>query len=229
MGAVALLAVGVGFGRTYALPVVRHLFSAPLVVHVHGAFALGWVLLFVIQPLVLRYVGVRWHRRLGYAGLPLALVVAATMLPAGLVQASREAAAGAGPTGISSIIGVLTTAVMFVALVAGGIRARRDREAHARWMLLATLVVIWPAWFRFRHWFPAVPRPEIWFAVVLADAWIVMSMIRDRATRGGVHPVLAWAGSGIIVEHVLELVAFDSPPWRVAAQWIYEGLRAVGL
>lgn len=228
MGAIALLAVAIGFGRTYALPVARHTFSAPLVVHIHGAFALSWILLFVTQPLLLRSAGVRWHRRVGCAGLPVAAGVALTMLPAGVVQATREAAAGAGPTGISNVLGVLTTAVMFVALVAAGIRARRDRESHARWMLLATLVVIWPAWFRFRHWFPDVPRPDVWFALVLPYVWIVVAMARDRVTRGAVHPVLAWAGSGIIVEQSLEVIAFDSAPWRLAAQWVYDVLTAAG-
>jgi hypothetical protein len=228
MGGVALLAVAIGFGRTYALPVARHTFSAPLVVHVHGAFALSWILLFITQPLLLRSVGVRWHRRIGCAGLPLALGVALTMIPAGVVQATREAAAGAGPTGISSILGVVTTALMFVALVAAGLWARRDRESHARWMLLATLVVIWPAWFRFRHWFPAVPRPDVWFALVLAYVWIGVAKFRDRMTRGAIHPVLAWAGSGVIVEQSLEAIAFDSAPWRLSAQWIYDVLRAAG-
>jgi hypothetical protein len=228
MGGVALLAVAIGFGRTYAVPVARHAFSAPLVVHIHGAFALSWVLLFVLQPLLLRSAGVQWHRRVGRAGLPLAVAVALTMLPAGVVQATRDAAAGAGPTGISSVLGVVATAVMFVAFVAAGIWARRDRESHARWMLLATLLVIWPAWFRFRHWFPAVPRPDVWFGVVLADVWIVVAMARDWVTRGAVHPVLAWAGSGVIVEQSLEAIAFDSAPWRLVAQWIYDVLRAAG-
>lgn len=228
MGGVALLAVAIGFWRTYAVPVARHAFSAPLVVHIHGAFALTWVLLFVTQPHLLRTAGVRWHRRVGYVGLPIAMAVALTMLPAGVVQATREAAAGAGPTGISSILGVVTSAVIFVAFVAAGVWARRDRESHARWMLLATLVVLWPAWFRFRHWFPQVPRPEVWFALVLAYVWIVAAMARDRITRGAVHPVLAWAGSAVIIEQSLEVIAFDSAPWRLAARHIYDVLRAVG-
>jgi hypothetical protein len=40
--------------------------------------------------------------------------------------------------------------------------------------------------------------------------------------------VLAWAGSGIIIEHWFEVIAFDSGPWRQAARFLYDGLRAVG-
>lgn len=229
MGAVTLLAVAVGFGRTYAAPMVLGTFRAPAVVHVHGVFAAAWILLFLVQPLLVRHGRIRTHRSLGRVGLPVAVGVGVTMVPAGMAAATRDVAAGGGAVAISSVVGVVTSAVLFVALVAAGIAARRDREAHARWLLLATLLVAWPAWFRWRHWFPAVPRPDIWFAVVIPFAWIVVAMLRDRRVRGTVHPVLAWAGTGIIVEQVCEVLAFDSRPWRVVAQGLYTGLRSLGL
>jgi hypothetical protein len=225
MGCVALLAVCVGFGRTYAIPLARRTFDAPAVVHVHGAFAMAWVLLFIIQPLLLRWRRLRWHRQIGMLGLPLAIGVMVTMIPAGFFQATRDAQAGAGPTGISGILGVFTSGALFVGLVIAGIVARRNREAHARWLLLATLVMLWPAWFRFRHYFPLVPRPDIWFAVILAYLWIPVAAIRDRLVRGSVHPVIAWGGSFVILEQSLEVVAFDSPWWRSAAHAVYSWLE----
>lgn len=224
MGAVALCAVLVGFGRTYLVPISRGTFAAPWVVHLHGAFALSWVLLFVAQPLLVRFGALRMHRRIGRIGVPLAIGVAITMLPAGVFQATRDAAAGAGPTGISTVLGVLTSGLLFIALVVAGIMTRRDREAHARWLLLATLVVIWPAWFRFRHWFPGGPRPDIWFGVVLAYSWIVVAMMRDKLVRGAVHPVLLYGGGAVIAEQAFELLAFDRAWWRAAAQLLYGAL-----
>ncbi len=88
-------------------------------------------------------------------------------------------------------------------------------------MLLATLVVIWPAWFRVRHYFPAVPRPDVWFAVVLSYTWIGVAMLPDRLARGAVHAVLAFGGTAVIVEQSLEVAAFDSRWWRAAAQALY--------
>ena len=225
MGGVALLAVAIGFSGTYVAPMARGTFAAPAAVHVHGALAMAWVLLFVTQPLLIRWGGLRWHRRIGRAGLPLAIAVAVTMVPAGLFQVSRDAAAGGGATAISALLGVVTSGALFVALVAAGIVTRRNREAHARWLLLATLVVIWPAWFRFRHLFPGVPRPDVWFALVLADVWILVAMVRDRMTRGAVHPVLAWGGTAVVVEQSLELLAFDTPWWRAASQALYAWLQ----
>ena len=64
-------------------------------------------------------------------------------------------------------------------------------------------------------------KPEIWFALVLADAWILVAMLRDRIARGAVHPVLKWGGLAVIAEQSLEVLLFDSPPWRAAAHAIY--------
>jgi hypothetical protein len=112
--------------------------------------------------------------------------------------------------------------LMFVALVVAGILNRSRPEVHKRLMLLSTLVLIWPAWFRFRHYFPQVPRPDIVFAVVAADSMIVLVMLRDRLVTGRVHPVLLGVGLGIIAEHALEVATFDSPVWRTLSHGIYD-------
>ena len=226
MGLLALFAITVGFGRTYAAPMMRGTFEAPLIVHIHGVFALAWVLLFFAQPLLLRSGNPGAHRKLGSIGLPLALGVAGTMVPVGLHQAIRDANADFGPIAISSLLGTITSAILFIVLVIAGIAARRDREAHPRWLLLATLLVIWPAWFRFRHWFPQIPHPEVWLGVALPMAWVVVAMIRDRFVRGAVHPVLLFAGSALILEQSLEIILFDGPAWRATAGAIFDWMRA---
>jgi hypothetical protein len=224
MGAIALFSICVGFGRTYAAPMMRGTFTGPTILHIHGACALAWVLLFIAQPLLIRWRFYRAHRTLGYFGVPLALAVAVTMVPAGLYATNRDVAAQ-GPVAISSLLGDLTSAILFVGLVVAGVVARRDREAHPRWMLLATLLVVWPAWFRFRHWFPQVPRPELWFGVVVPMAWVVVAIIRDRVGRGAVHPVLLFAGTALILEQAFELLAFDTPLWRATANALFVWLN----
>ena len=225
MGGVALFAVVLGFGRTYAVPMARGVFEAPAIVHVHGMFATAWVLLFLVQPLLVRWRKLGRHKQLGRWGLPLALGVVVTMIPAGFFQATRDAQAGAGATGISSLVGVFTSGILFLSLVTAGVITPRNREAHPRWMLLATLVVLWPAWFRFRHYFPAVPRPDFWFAVVLPYSWVAVAAVRDRLVRGSVHPVLAWGGLAVVAEQSFEVLAFDSHWWRVLAHVLHGWLE----
>lgn len=72
---------------------------------------------------------------------------------------------------------------------------------------------------------PLVPKPELWFGVVLPMAWVVIAIIRDRFARGAVHPVLLFAGTGLILEQGFELLAFDTPAWRATAGALYALLR----
>lgn len=175
MGVVALLAVLVGFFTTYILPSLMGSFQAPGVVHMHGLFAFAWVVVFLAQTLLVKFRDLRTHRRLGYLSLLIAAGIVLTMLPTGLFQVNRDLSIGLGETAISQIVSIITTGIMFAGLVAAGYVYRKKPKIHKRLLLLATILLIWPAWFRFRHYFPAVPRPDIWFAVVLADSLILMA------------------------------------------------------
>lgn len=168
LGAVAFLAVNIGFLTTYIRPSLQGSFRAPAIVHVHGAFAFGWVVLFWIQTFAVRQRNFRLHKTLGFSGILLAAGIVVTLLPTGLFQVEKDLSRGMGETAISAMLGILTTALVFALLVNFGFVYRKKPKIHKRLLLLATIVLLWPAWFRFRHYFPEVPRPDIWFGVVLA-------------------------------------------------------------
>jgi hypothetical protein len=224
MGIVALFAVVVGFFTTYISPSFRGSFTAPVIVHIHGAFAFAWVLLFLMQTLTVKYRNFKLHKTFGYFGFFVALGILTTMLPTGLFQVKRDLAKGMGQTAVSQIVGVLTTAIMFGSFVAAGFIFRKIPKVHKRLLLLATIVLLWPAWFRFRHYFPSVPRPDIWFGVVLADSLILIAWMADKATYGKVHPALLYGGLLVILEHIFEVLSFDNSPWRSLANSIYNSL-----
>lgn len=203
----ALLALAValaGFSKTFFAPVVAGTFDAPLIVHLHGAAAFAWVLMFVLQPTLIRAGRYDIHVRTGVIGAAIAFAVALTGVLVGLYVVERDLAAGIGPVAISSLLGVVTGMTLFLALVAGGVAFRGRPAVHKRLMLLATIVVLWPAWFRLRHWFPDVPRPEIWLGVVAAYSLVPLAMLRDRLVEGRVHPVWWWAGLPVVGEQATE-------------------------
>ena len=73
------LIVGIGFARTYYLKTVFNPDPLPsLLVHVHGLLMTAWVVLFVVQIWLVRSHRVSLHRRLGVAGVVLAVAVAIT-------------------------------------------------------------------------------------------------------------------------------------------------------
>lgn len=221
MGFVALTVALVGFAKTFFVPVVTGVFQAPIVIYFHGACAFAWIITFAAQPLLIRARKFREHRIVGFISLAAAAGFALTAVPAGAFAAARDHAAGGGEAAISSIVGTFTTAVIFSALVFAGVLTRKKAETHKRFMLLATLVVLWPAWFRFRHYFPDVPRPDIVFAVVLADSLILIGAVRDWIVLRRVHPVWLICGTGVVIENVAEVILFDSSMWRAFAHVLY--------
>lgn len=221
MGLAALAIAFIGFAKTFIAPLANGVFHAPAIVHIHGAFAFAWVLFFATQPLLVRIGNFSFHRMLGFTALAAAIGFAVTAPFVGAFAAERDFANGGGETAISGIVGTFTSALIFLSLVLAGFLNRKHPEIHKRLMLLATIVVLWPAWFRFRHYFPDVPRPDIVFAVVLADSLILIAAARDWLVERRVHSVWLFCGSALIFEHVVEILAFDSAPWRVVARFLY--------
>ncbi len=212
----ALLVALTGFASTYFLPIAQDRFHAPWFVHAHGGLLFGWLVLLSAQAFLVRQRRVSMHRMLGRLALPLAAGIAASTL-AVAYRAMHVGVANGNPTAISSLLGSWTTMAIFIGLLGAAIHFRKRPETHKRLIVLATVSILWPAWFRFRHLFPQVPRPEIAFAVVLSDAAIVVAALLDRIKTGRVHPVYLWVGGAIIAEHVAEVLLFDTAPWRTAA------------
>ncbi len=219
---VGLIVSLTGFFKTYFIPIAANSFSWPVFIHIHGLFSFGWIILFLIQTLLIHKNSYRTHQVLGFWGLIVAVGVTVTMVPAGIYAVQRELHTGPGDSAYSSLPGVITSGFMFLILVLAGVIKRFDPETHKRLMLLATIVVLWPAWFRFRHLFPSVPRPEIWFALVFADSLIIIAWIWDRSRNGRIHPVLKYAGLFIILEQTMELILYDSPSWQQASRWMFD-------
>lgn len=190
-------------------------------IHIHGAFAFAWIILFVVQTSLIHFRKYDFHRALGFLGTVIAAGVTVTMIPAGLFQVQKELNQGLGNSGYSSLLGVFTSGILFFSLVVAGVVNRKKPGFHKRYMLLATIVVLWPAWFRFRHYFPSIPRPEIWFALVLADSLIVFSWLWEKIRYGTVHRVLKYMGLFIILEQTLEVAVYNSPPWQSLSKWLY--------
>jgi hypothetical protein len=207
----------IGFFTTYLRPVWRAEFHGPWLAHVHGALLATWLLVFLAQTLLIRAREVATHRRLGWAGVTLALLVALSTMGMGVFAMLRDRASGLGELATSFMVGSFTSPLIFAALVTAAVLNRRRPDVHKRLMLLALFAITWPAFFRFRHYFPSVPRPDIWFAFVLPQLLIVLAMLHDKLRLGRVHRVYWTVGLAVIAEAALEVWLFDGPGWRVLA------------
>jgi len=219
IGLIGFLAVFIGFGKT--LPPAIKDSSTPTILYIHGAFAFGWLCLFFTQASLIRYDNFRLHKTLGILGIFVAIGTALTMLPAGIYQVQTELKSGNGEASYSSMIGVTSSAFMFLSMVIAGLLTRKKPQIHKRLMLLATILLLWVAWFRFRHYFPSIPRGDIWFGLVLPNTLIIASWIWDKRVNGRVNPVLGWVGALIIAEQTIETFMFDSSVWPPMGKKIF--------
>jgi uncharacterized membrane protein YozB (DUF420 family) len=218
---VGLAAIAIGFSTTFILPMYRGTFVAPAIVHLHGALALSWIVLLITQSSLVRAQLTPLHRRVGLIGLPLAIGILATGVLVAFWAARRDYPSQ-GPVAASLMVGVFTTLTLFALLVGLAILWRRWPDWHKRLLLLATILVLWPAWFRFRHLMPWVSRPEFWLAYIVALSPIGVAALRDRWKYGFVHPVWVYFGTAVILEQGLEVLAFDSPAWRSIGMWLFQ-------
>ncbi len=206
----------IGFSTTFFFPLASGSFVAPWIVYVHGALFFVWLLLLTGQILLVRARQVAWHRRIGWAGACLALGMAGSGVAVGVYAARRDLAA----THLDAVFGQFTNIVIemlvFGTLVAAAVRSRRDRASHQRLLILATISLLGPAWFRWRHVFPNVPNPLVVFSLI-ADLVLVIPVVRDWRTDGRVHPVYKWLGSAMVAVHISELLLSES------AVWVYTG------
>ena len=217
---IGLAAVLIGFLKTFIIPVTNATFHAPLIIYVHGFFTFSWIVFFLLQAYLIKAENWTLHMTMGMLGLLLALGVAGTIPFAGAYQVEKDLPQ-LGEASVSTVLGTTTAALLFLGLVFAGLYYRDKPEVHKRLMMLATIAILWPAWFRFRHYFPSVPNPEIWFAFVLADSLIIFAWIWEKITNGRIHPTLLYVGSFVIAEHTFEIIAFDSSPWRAIARQLY--------
>lgn len=205
----AVAAVGLGFSTTYFIPGPLGTLNIPWIVHLHGWTAMAWVLLVVAQVMLVRTGRTRLHRQVGKAALPVAFGVWASGIAVGVWVVGRDLPSQ-GNFAYEALSGTVTSLTMFLALALAAVLLRRRPDWHKRLILLATIVVLWPAFFRFRHLMPFVPRPDLVLGLLLADLPILIAAVRDRLRWGRVHPAWAYVGSAVFVEQALETLAFGS-------------------
>jgi hypothetical protein len=218
VGLLGIAAALAGFFTTFIRPVWQGAFHGPVLAHLHGAFVSAWLVLFTTQAWLVQSARTRTHRTLGWTGLAIAPGVVATTIAMGVFAMHRDLAAGGGETAMSTLVGSITSPLIFASLFAAGLANRRKPEFHKRLMLLATLAILWPAFFRFRHYFPAVSRPDWWFAFALPQVVLLGVVVHDKLTHGRVHPVYRYVGSAFAIEAAAETYFFDSPGWRALAR-----------
>jgi len=217
-----VLVVFVGFAPTFYL---RSVFGAPVsitglvtmtpVALAHGLVFTAWVLLFFAQTLLVAARRVASHRRLGVAGA----VLAAVMVPVGLLTAFAAAARGSAPAGMEPLVFLVVPVfdiVLFAGFVTAAVLRRREKEAHKRLMLLAYVSIMPAAVGRL----PGVVLlgPIGLFALAFTPA--IAGAAYDRWSRQRVSPIYWWGLAILYLSIPGRLALSATPAWMAFAEYM---------
>ena len=210
MGALVILVVFAGFGRTfYRRPASVGPLSTLLVLH-GGAFT-AWVLLFIVQSSLVAARRIKIHMKLGWVGAVLAslMVVLGVSAAVAALRLGRTPIPGLDPR--SFFVVPMFDIGNFCVLIAAGLLLRKKPDAHRRLMFLATVALIDAAVARIPLRFIAVGGPPVFFA--LTDLFILAGWAWDWSLRRRIHPAFAWGGGLLILSQPLRLAISGSAPW----------------
>ncbi len=214
---VAIAFVFAGFAPTYYL---RNAFGGPELTtlkHVHGVVMTAWFTLFLVQARLVATGRTAVHRKLGLAGIAIALLVMAV----GMMVAIASVRSGSTPVGLPPLVFLVLPVgelVAFATLFTAAIVLRTRSAYHKRLMLLATVAMLAPAFARLPFEFVAAGGPPVFFA--LTDLVILGCIAFDTARNRRLHPAFAVGFAFVVAVQFGRLAISQTPQWMTFAQWI---------
>ena len=221
------MAVFLGFARTFFLrawyPDWAAANGAPeSIFYVHGTLFAIWYLLLAVQASLITARRVAWHRRLGSGGAALAAAMLVLGILAALVAARRPSGFMNVPLPPLQFLVVPLAAIgLFGAFVTLAVAKRRDTQAHKRYMLMASIVMLeaavarWP--FAFMRGSPPIPFFDM--PSLMTDLFLVPLFLWDIRSRGRLHPATLWGALTIVAIHVLRMPLASTAGWQAFAGW----------
>lgn len=214
------IVVLIGFAPTYYL---KGLFNSPpvprLIVHVHGFVMALWIMLFMAQVFLIRWMRIKTHQRLGLASVVLGLTIIVTGLITAVAAAkygSSSTPPGAKP--LEFMIVPLGDILVFAVLFAAAVYYRRNAPNHKRLILLTVLNFLPPAMARFPFGLTESFGPLWFFGVV--DLLAVIFVIVDTWRNRKLNKVFLAGALFMIASHWLRLAVSSSATWVNFATWI---------
>ncbi|HSN21639.1 MAG TPA: hypothetical protein VLS49_13230 [Usitatibacter sp.] len=215
---VAAALVFAGFAPTFYL---RSAFGSPelsTLKVVHGVVMTAWFTLFIVQARLVATGRTATHRKLGVAGIALALGVLVLGTELGIASARAGVAPVPGISPLVFLVMPIGEMVVFAILVTAGIALRRRPAYHKRLMLLASVAMLTPAMARLSLRLLPAGGPPIFFG--LADLVILGCIAYDTARNRRLHPAFAWGFAVVILGQFGRLALSQTPQWMAFAKWL---------
>lgn len=195
--------------------------AAPFWVHLHGVAMLAWLALLIVQPTLVSRDNLALHRKFGWAGAALAILITCLGIFTGVASLVLNRFP---PFFTPPYFLALTTieSLVFGLMVWAAVRRRHTTAWHRRLMIGATIVILEPALGRI------LPMPLMigWsdIPVGLIQLGVVgIIALYDRRTRGRVHPATKAIAAIVIAVRVTIYLLSMTPPVIALAERLVGG------
>lgn len=216
-GASILIAVSVliGFGPTYFLAGVFRAHLPNVIIHFHGAVFSCWILLLVLQTTLVSAHRADIHRRVGPFGFGLACL----MVILGMLAGANLLVRNIAPRGFDArtfYIVPFSEMIMFPILVFLAYRARKDAASHKRFILIATVALLGPAFARFHV--PFLYRRFL-APLLVSYCFLLLLALYDLWSTHKLHRATFSGSAFVIGVGVLRLPFAHTSAWQFFAAW----------
>jgi hypothetical protein len=212
----------VGFWPSYYGALIRGAAAAPVILHVHGAIFMGWMLFFIAQTAVAARGNLSLHRSLGSFGIGYGIVLWLVGLVVSFVAPVINVNSGEWSVVDAAIFLPIPFGdmLLFGAFFLAAVLNRHRPEIHKRCMVVATIAVCFAAAFRLQALGVSIPLAiAIWYVP------LAICMGYDLAKMRRVHPVY-WIGAVAMAVALLRLPFGNTELWLSFSVPLFESLTS---
>lgn len=198
--------------------------SYALVVHLHAAAYVGWLVLLTTQMTLIRVGRADLHRKLGIVGLGLVLAMAVLGPWTAFVMQDRQF--GTPDSDPPFLILQLLIVVNFTLTALAGLAFRRNAATHKRLMLIATILISGAG---FARWIAGPIAKVLGSGFVsfylqmyaCSDLLLIAMGVYDIMTRRRLHPAYIMAVGFGVSNQIAVAWIYNLPAWKpIATQLI---------
>ncbi|SEH17067.1 hypothetical protein SAMN05428974_2038 [Sphingopyxis sp. YR583] len=184
--------------------------AAPFWVHVHGVAMLSWLALLIVQPTLVSRDNLALHRKLGWAGAALAILITCLGIFTGVASLVLNRFPPFFPPPYFLALTVVESLV-FGLMVWAAVRRRHTTAWHRRLMIGATIVILEPALGRILPMPLMIGWSDIPIGLIQLGVVGIVALY-DRRTLGRVHPATKAVAAIVIAVRVTIYLLAMMPP-----------------
>lgn len=186
--------------------------------HFHGAMLMGWFMMLIIQPLLIKYKKNIIHRNLGKVSYVLAPLVCYSVFVVTRMVYYREIATRPEESVLGQLSLDIPTIFIFGLFFALAMINRKDAAVHMRYMVATSLLMIGPGLGRTLIIFGGLPFPvSVSITLYLSEAIAILFLLYDLRKGNPFKPFLTI--SLILIFNHLCWVFQSAGWWQTIAKW----------